>query len=78
MRVPKDGVRNVCNDAIMEKDCSAASGGSRNGFVCYSGSGNLFIAANFKELWRVKSSSVAQLQHLTNMDALLDLTGTSV
>lgn len=58
----------MCNDAIMEKDCSAASGGSRNCFVCYSGSGNLFIAANLNELWRVRSSSVAQLQHLTNMN----------
>lgn len=73
MRVPKDGV-NMCVMMQQWKKTAALLQGVKKLFCLYSGSGNLFIAANFNELWRVKSSSVAQLQHLANMDALLDLT----
>lgn len=76
MRVPKDGV-NMCVMMQQWKKTAALLQGVKKLFCLYSGSGNLFIAANFNELWRVKSSSVAQLQHLANMDALLDLMGTS-
>lgn len=74
MRVPKDGV-NMCVMMQQWKKTAALLQGVKKLFCLYSGSGNLFIAANFNELWRVKSSPVAQLQHLANMDALLDLTG---
>lgn len=49
MRVPKDGV-NMCVMMQQWQKTAALLQGVKKLFCLYSGSGNLFIAANFNEL----------------------------